>query len=191
MTVALVVSIASVVIALASLAVAGIGTVLSNRRSKESLRISQAALEDSRKVQSEALWWRAVEAVLNLIGLDPSRQSVSEPMLELRVAWTALADGLPEWAGLEKWLAIEHMRGAWLAREALELKQSAKSGGDVDQHFARLKPFIDWGTELSMQLRRFRDSGYDRRRVEDLLTSARVDLLAINKRNGWELPGKL
>src|SRR5665647_2898743 len=66
----------ALVVSALSLAVALVGTVLSNRRSSE-------ALAESRKAATVALWSGAQEAVQRLIGSDPASEPVGERLKAL------------------------------------------------------------------------------------------------------------
>ena len=93
-----------------TLAVAVVGTVLSNRRSSE-------ALAESRKAATAALWSGIQEAVQRLIGFDPASEPVGDRLANLRIAMIALVDELDDWAGLDEWLEAERVLGATLGRQ--------------------------------------------------------------------------
>jgi heme exporter protein D len=174
-------------ISVLSLAVAVIGTVLSNRRAKESRDIAREALQDSRQTRADALWSSAVEAVNRVYGVDPMRQDVQQPLQNLRVAWIALVDGLPDWTGLDEWLAAEHSHGAAIGRQVLA-RATLKPPRDEAEHMALLKPHLDWGIGLSGNLRHLRSTGHDGEALAKLRDNARANAIAIYERNGWDLP---
>ena len=172
-------------VAILALVVAIVGTSLSNKRAKESRDIAREALDDVQTARTEALWSSAVEAVMRVIGLDPTAEPVQEPLRNLRVHLVALVDGLPEWDGLGAWVAAESARGAVIARELLE---HARPGATTDERFARLEPYLTWGINLSQNLRALRNTGHDAQVLADLRDSAHRDVVTIHKRNGWALP---
>ena len=63
--------IVAVVISLISLAVAGLGTALANKRAKE-------AIAESRKAAASALWSGVQEAIQRMIGFDPASEPIGE-----------------------------------------------------------------------------------------------------------------
>ena len=170
-----------------ALLVALAGTVLSNKRAKESRTIAREALEDSRQMRTDAVWSAAVEAVNRVYGVNPLRQDVQLPFQNLRVAWIALVDGLPNWSGLDGWLAAEHSHGAAIAREIL-VRATAKPPTSEDEHMVLLQPHLDWGIALSGNLRHLRANGYDAEALLTLRDNARKNLEAIYERNRWDLP---
>ena len=137
-----------------SLVVAAIGTVLSNRRSRE-------ALTESRKAATAALWSDAEEAVQRLIGFDPASEPIGDRLANLRIAMIALVDELDDWAGLDQWLEAERALGATLGRQVME---QAKPGDTVNQRLKVLDPLQTWAQAVASNLRRFRQPGLRRRR---------------------------
>lgn len=172
-------------VAILALVVAIVGTSLSNKRAKESRDIAREALDDVQAARTEALWSSAVEAVMRVIGLDPTAEPVQEPLRNLRVHLVALVDGLPEWDGLGAWVAAESARGAVIARELLE---HARPGATTDERFARLEPYLTWGINLSQNLRDLRRKGHYPDAIAQLRVIAQRDVEAIHVRNGWDLP---
>lgn len=168
----------AIVVSVLSLAVAGVGTVLANRRANE-------ALAESRKAAASALWSGAQEAVQRMIGFDPTSEPVGERLANLRIAMIELVDELPDWAGLDKWLEAERALGAVLGRQVME---RAKPGDTVDERLLALDPHQRWAQVLGSNLRRFRAVGYDPVAAAKLREHAENQLKEISQANGWPLP---
>jgi hypothetical protein len=172
------VDVAALVISIIAALIAGIGTVLANRRSKE-------ALQESRKAVTTALWSALQEAVQRLVGFDPSIEPVGERLANLRIAGIELADEYADWEGLDTWLEAERVLGATLARQVMD---AAKPGDSVDQRLNSLDPFISWAQALSQNLRLFRRTGHDKVALSKLQENATNLTRNIHERHGWELP---
>jgi hypothetical protein len=168
----------AIVVSVLSLAVAGVGTVLANRRSKE-------ALAESRKAAGSALWSGVQEAVQRMIGFDPTSEPIGERLANLRIATIALVDELSDWAGLDKWLEAERALGAVLGRQVID---QAKPGDTVDERLKALDPYQLWAQVLASNLRRFRAVGYDAVAAAKLREHAKNQLKTISQANGWPLP---
>lgn len=161
-----------------SLLVAGVGTVLSNRRSSE-------ALEESRKAAATALWSAVQEAIQRLIGFDPTAEPIGDRLANLRISMIALVDELDGWTGLDAWLEAERVLGATLGRQVMD---AAKPGDSIDQRLANLDPLMRWAKVLSDNLRLFRSKGYDAEVVAKLRANAQGLVKSIHEKHGWELP---
>jgi hypothetical protein len=161
-----------------SLVVAVVGTVLSNRRSSE-------ALAESRKAATVALWSGAQEAVQRLIGFDPASEPVGDRLANFRIAMIALVDELKYWKGLDLWLEAERALGTILARQVME---KAKPGDTVDERLAALDPYQRWAQVLGMNLRMFRNHGYDEGVASKLQEHAAGEMKRVCEANGWALP---
>lgn len=174
-------------ISILSLVVAVVGTVLSNRRAKESRDLARDALDDSRQTRADGLWSSAVEAVNRVYGIDPLRQEIQMPLQNMRVSFTALVDGLPEWTLLDEWLAAEQALGAALGRRVLA-RAAASPPRNEDEHMSLLHPMLDWAMALSSNLRHSRNSGHDASALAKLRDEAKKNVVAIYTQNGWDLP---
>ena len=161
-----------------SLAVAAVGTVLSNKRSSE-------ALAESRKAAAAALWFGIQEAAQRFIGFDPASEPIGERLANLRIAMIALVDELDDWAGLDQWLEAERALGATLGRQVMEL---SKPGDSVDQRLKLLDPYQRWAQVLGSNLRRFRGEGYDADAATKLRDHAADQLRRVCHAHGWPLP---
>ncbi|MGB7447583.1 MAG: hypothetical protein WA892_00485 [Ornithinimicrobium sp.] len=170
----------ALVVSVLSLAVAGVGSWLANRRASE-------AIAESRKAAESALWSGIQEAVQRLIGFDPSMEPIGERLQNLRIAGIALVDEMPEWAGLDKWLEAERALGAVLGRQVMEL---ARPTDTVDQRLKNLDPYLVWAQVLGGNLRRFRAVGYDAAAAAELRASAESRAEQIYVKHGWERPPK-
>ena len=138
--------IAAFVISVIAVLIAGLGTLLANRRSKE-------ALQESRKAVTTALWSALQEAVQRLLGFDPSTEPIGERLANLRIASIDLADEYTDWEGLDTWLEAERVLGATLGRQVMA---AAKPGDSVDQRLRNLDPLMSWTQAFSQNLRLFR-----------------------------------
>jgi hypothetical protein len=163
-----------------SLAVAGVGTVLANRRANE-------AIAESRKAAASALWSGIQEAVQGLIGFDPTTEPVGERLQNFRIASIALVDELPDWAGLDTWHEAERSLGAVLGRQVME---QAKPDDSVDQRLAALDPYMTWAQVLGSNLRRFRASGFDPDAASKLRDHSIEQAKQIYTKHGWDQPLK-
>ncbi len=161
-----------------SLAVAAVGTVLSNKRSSE-------ALAESRKAATAALWSGIQEAVQRLIGFDPASEPIGERLVNLRIAMIALVDELDDWAGLDQWLEAERALGVTLGRQVME---QFKPGDSADQRLKVLDPFQQWAQLLGSNIRRFRSEGYDADAAAKLRDHAADQLSRVCQAHGWPLP---
>jgi hypothetical protein len=168
----------AIVVSVLSLAVAGVGTTLANRRANE-------AIAESRKASASALWSGVQEAVQRVVGFDPASEPVGERLANLRIAMIALVDELPDWAGLDAWLESERALGAVLARQVME---RARPGDSVDERLLALDPYQRWAQVLGGNLRRFRAVGYDAVAAAKLRHHAEDQLKEISQANGWPLP---
>lgn len=168
----------ALVVSVLSLAIAGAGTVLANRRANE-------AIAESRKAAASALWSGIQEAVQRMIGFDPTMEPVGERLQNLRIASIALVDALADWSGLDKWLEAERALGAVLGRQVME---QAKPGDTVDQRLKALDPYMVWAQVLGGNLRRFRAVGYDANAAAQLRVSAESRAKQIYEAHGWEMP---
>lgn len=178
-------AVAAFVLSIISVLVAVVGTVLSNRRANESQRVAEEALDDTRQARLDAVWSAAIEAVGRIYGLDPTRNDMQKPLQDLRVAETALADVLPTWHGVDRWLAAEHARGSSIARHVLE---NARPGVTIDEHMTVLQPFMDWGMEFSQNLRHVRTIGPAPVEIADLTKHAVAEAVKVHQLNGWPIP---
>jgi len=172
------VDIAALVISIIAAVIAGIGTVLANRRSKEALR-------ESRKAVTTALWSALQEAIQRLVAFDPTREPVGERLANLRIAMIDLADEYTDWEGLDTWLEAERALGATIAREVMEAAQPSDS---VEQRLKNLDLLMTWTQALSQNVRRFRSTGYDKDALAKLASHATDLTRQIHERHGWELP---
>lgn len=170
----------ALVVSVLSLAVAGVGTLLANRRANE-------AIAEARKAAASALWSGIQEAVQRMIGFDPTMGPVGERLQNLRIASIALVDELPDWSGLDKWLEAERALGAVLGRQVIE---QAKPSDTVDQRLKALDPYQVWAQVLGSNLRRFRAVGYDADAAAQLRPGAEARAKQIYEAHGWELPPK-
>lgn len=161
-----------------SLAVAVIGTVLSNKRSGE-------ALSESRKAAASALWSGVQQAVQRFIGFDPTMEPIGDRLANFRIATIALVDELDGWQGLDTWLEAERNLGAVLGRQVME---AAKPGDSVEERLANLDPYQRWAQVLSQNLRRFRAVGFDADAALKLRASAESQAKTIYEKHGWALP---
>ena len=168
----------AIAISLISLAVAGVGTALANKRAKE-------AIAESRKAAASALWSGVQEAIQRMIGFDPASEPIGERLANLRIAMIALVDEMPDWVGLDKWLEAERALGAVLGREVLE---RAKRGNTVDERLQILDPYQLWAQALGSNLRHFRAAGYDALAAAKLRALAESHMKQISERNGWPPP---
>ncbi|KIP95846.1 hypothetical protein RU09_00335 [Microbacterium sp. MEJ108Y] len=170
--------IAAFVISVIAVLIAGLGTALANKRSKE-------ALQESRKAVTTALWSALQEAVQRLVAFDPTTEPVGERLANLRIAGIELADEYTDWEGLDTWLEAERVLGATLARQVMA---AAKPGDSVDQRLDNLDPFMSWAQALSQNLRLFRRTGYDKAALSKLRENATGLTKDVHKKHGWELP---
>lgn len=170
--------IAALIISILAAGIAGVGTYLSNRRSKE-------ALSESRKAVTTALWSALQEAVQRLLGFDPSAEPIGDRLANLRIAMIDLADEYSEWEGFDAWLEAERVLGATLGRQVMG---SAELGDSVEQRLKKLDPLFSWAQALSQNLRRFRSIGYDKTALDGLQAYATGLTTEIHKQHGWELP---
>ena len=170
--------IAAFVISVIAVLIAGLGTLLANRRSKE-------ALQESRKAVTTALWSALQEAVQRLLGFDPSTEPIGERLANLRIASIDLADEYTDWEGLDTWLEAERVLGATLGRQVMA---AAKPGDSVDQRLRNLDPLMSWTQAFSQNLRLFRSKGYDKDALSKLQSNATDLTKTIHGRHGWELP---
>lgn len=161
-----------------SLLVAVLGTVLSNRRSRE-------ALAESRKAAAAALWSGVQEAVQRLIGFDPASEPIGDRLANLRIAMIALVDELDDWDGLDKWLEAERALGAILGHQVMA---QSNPGDTVDQRLRVLDPLLVWAQILGSNLRLFRRKGYDADAAAKLRDHADNRLKQICEAHGWPLP---
>ncbi|MCR2792778.1 hypothetical protein NQ156_06840 [Microbacterium sp. zg.Y625] len=170
--------IAALIISGLAAVIAGLGTLLSNKRSKE-------ALQQSRKAVTTSLWSAAQEAVQRLIGFDPTMEPVGERLANLRIATIDLADEYTDWDGLDVWLEAERVLGATLGRQVMD---AAEPGDTVEQRLERLDPLMTWALALSQNLRLFRAKGYDGPALLKLRAHAEELVKDIHERHGWQLP---
>jgi hypothetical protein len=159
----------ALVISVFSLAVSGVGTVLTNRRTNE-------AIAESRKATAAALWSAAQEAVQRLIGFDPAAEPIGDRLANLRIAM----------AGLDTWLEAERsLGGVVIGRQVIE---NAAPTDTVEQRLATLDPLMVWAHVLSSNLRRFRSSAFDAETAVKLRVNAEAHVKAIYEERGWEQP---
>lgn len=170
--------IAAFVISVIAAVIAGVGTLLANRRSKEALR-------ESRKAVTTALWSVLQEAIQRLVAFDPTTEPVGERLANLRIAMIDLADEYTDWKGLDTWLEAERALGATLARQVME---AAQPGDSVDQRLQNLDPLMTWTQALSQNVRRFRATGYDATALAKLELHARGLIKTVHEHHGWDLP---
>lgn len=168
-------------ISVLSLMVAGVGTVLANRRSKE-------AIEESRKAAASAMWLGVQEAVQRMIGFDPASEPVGDRLANLRIAMISLVDHLPGWAGLDEWLEAERALGATLGRQVMAHAQPRDS---IDRRFEILEPYQRWAQVLGSNLRRFRVTGHDASALVVLREYADSQTRQVCQAQGWPVPTKL
>lgn len=167
----------SLVVAVGSLCVAGVGTYLSHRRATQ-------ALEESKKAAAGAFWADAQAAVQRFIGFDPVREPIEDRLVQLRTAQIALVDEL-EWPGLDAWLEVERALGAALGYQVMA---QGKDDDTVDNRLAQLEPLILWAQVLSQNLRHFRKVGPSRDDAIKLHDNAVAHLRQAHERNGREMP---
>lgn len=170
--------IAALVISGLAAIIAGLGTILANRRANEALR-------ESRKAVTTALWSAVQEAVQRLVGFDPTTEPVGERLANLRITMIDLSDEYTDWDGLDEWLEAERVLGATLGRQVMD---AAKPGDTVEQRLENLEPLMNWAQALSQNLRRFRATGYDKRALPKLQSQAEELTKRIHERHGWKLP---
>lgn len=170
--------IAALIISGLAAVIAGIGTILANRRSSEALR-------ESRKAVTTALWSAVQESVQRLVGFDPSAEPVGERLANLRITMIDLADEYTAWDGLDRWLEAERLLGATLGRQVLE---SAGRDDSVDERLDKLAPLSAWAEALSQNLRLFRSKGYDGDALAKLRTHAESLVRQTHERHGWQMP---
>ncbi|CAI9400377.1 hypothetical protein [Aestuariimicrobium sp. T2.26MG-19.2B] len=170
--------IAAIVISVLSLLVAGIGTYLSDKRSRE-------AKAEAQKATASGHWSALQEAVQRLLGFDPLREPLGDRMTNLRIAMIELADDLADWEGLSQWLEAERLLGATNARLVME---TAKPDDDIDQYLERLRPLKTWATVLSQNLRKLRSIGHDEATLAKLREIAETRVKNIHEQNGWGPP---
>jgi hypothetical protein len=170
--------VSALVVSIVAALIAGAGTVLANRRSKEALR-------ESRKAVTATLWSALQDAIQRLVGFDPTLEPVGERLANLRIAAIALADEHTDWEGLDTWLDAERALGASIALEVMETAQPSDS---VDQRVKKLELMMTWTQGFSQNVRFLRKKGYDRQALSKLRTHASELANEIHKRNGWELP---
>lgn len=170
--------IAALVISGLAAVIAGLGTILANRRANDALR-------ESRKAVTTALWSALQEAVQRFLGFDPSREPVGERLANLRIAMIDLADEYTDWEGLDGWLEAERVLGATFGRQVMA---AAKPGDSVEQRLKILDPLMTWAQALSQNLRLFRSKGYDREALGKLRSHATDLTRNIAEQHGWDLP---
>lgn len=170
--------IAALIISGLAAIIAGLGTIMANRRASEALR-------ESRKAVTTALWSAAQEAVQRLLGFDPTTEPIGERLANLRITMIDLADEYTDWEGLDKWLDAERVLGATLGRQVLN---AAKPGDSVEQRLENLDPLMVWAHALSQNLRRFRATGYDKQALSKLQSHAEDFTKRTHERHGWQLP---
>ncbi|MDQ1677807.1 MAG: hypothetical protein QOC93_2951 [Actinomycetota bacterium] len=168
----------AIVVSVLSLAVAGVGTVLANRRANE-------ALDESRKAAASALWSGVQEAVQRMIGFDPASEPIGERLANLRIAMIALVDELDGWAGLDTWLDAERVLGATLGLQVMETR---RPGDTVDTRLDVLDPLHRWAHALGDNLHQFRAHGYDPVAAAKLRDHATSELRRVSEAHGWPLP---
>lgn len=168
-----------------ALAVSIVGTALADRRSKASERLAIEARDDARAARTDALWSAYIESIHGVMSLDPTAEPVGDAWQRLRVTATALADGLPDWEGLDRWLAAEHTLGVTFGRQVVEL---AQPGDLADERLAQMKPSIDWAMALLNNARLFHSKGQDQAAMRSLTAHAQDVARQVHERNGWELP---
>ncbi|TFB54222.1 hypothetical protein [Cryobacterium sp. Sr3] len=170
--------IAALVISGLAAIIAGLGTVIANRRANEALR-------ESRQAVTTALWSAVQEAVQRLVGFDPITEPVGERLANLRIAMIDLADEYTDWDGLDEWLEAERVLGATLGRQVMV---TAKPGDSVEQRLENLDPLMNWAHALSQNLRHFRATGYDKQALPKLQSHAGDLTKRTHERHGWQLP---
>lgn len=165
----------ALVLSALSLLVAVAGTYLSNKRSAEALELSRRSVIDAR-------WSGLQEAVQRLIGFDPVAEPIGERLANLRIAAIALVDELPEWGGLDEWLAAERTLGVAFGRQVME-----EPGESVEERVQKLGPLMEWAQVLSQNLRLLR-KGRNDAAVRDLTAHAKKMVIDLHEKNGWDLP---
>ena len=170
--------IAALVISGFAAILAGVGTILANRRASEALR-------ESRKAVTTADWSAVQESVQRLIGFDPAHEPVGERLANLRITMINLADEYTDWDGLDRWLEAERILGATFARQVMAAK---KPGDSVDQRLKNLDPMMGWAQALSQNLRHFRAIGYDKVALVKLQSNAEDLVKQLQARHGWQQP---
>ena len=168
----------ALIVSVTSVALAGLGTWLANKRATE-------ALEEARRAAASALWSDLQDAVQRFIGFDPTMEPIGERLADLRIAGIALVDEMPSWAGLDKWLEAERALGAVLGGQVME---QAQPGDSVELRLANLHPYQRWAQVLSSNLRHFRANGYDADAANKLQQSAEQQAKAVYNEHGWALP---
>lgn len=138
----------------------------------------------ARQNATQRLWSDAIEAVLR-IPIHPADESLRDKLATLRVRFTALADGLSKWKGLDRWLAVEHGLGAALGRH---VQESALPNMTEEQYVATLTPYMNWSMRLSQNLRHMRNTGYSPKEIEQLRIGAIEGVRTVYERNGWGEP---
>ncbi|MBP3977011.1 hypothetical protein KAF39_05075 [Microbacterium sp. BLY] len=168
----------ALIVAGLSLCVSFVGTILSNRRSKDALALAQRAAIDAR-------WSALQEAVQRLIGFDPTADPIEERLINLRIAMVALVDELPDWDGLDTWLDAERALGATFGRQVMT---AARPGDDVEQRVRNLEPLMTWAQALSSNLRFLRSKGYVPKTLQQLTDHVTALIREVHEKNGWDLP---
>jgi hypothetical protein len=173
------VEIAALAVSLAALGLSGLAIWLADKRTQE-------ARQDLREAAAQALWSDAIVAV-NRVMVDPLTNSLTEPLQDLRITFTALADGYRDRPGLGQWLATEHVLGSQLGQLVLA-GGPASPTAPVNVHFDRVKPFLDWGAALSSNLRHLRNLGCTPEAVREVHGIAWSTLVKVNKKAGMPPP---
>lgn len=172
-------------IAGAGVLIAAVGTWLANRRAKASEGIARQALDGAKRANEHVVWSNAIEAAQRIVGLDPITEVARDPLVNLRVASSALVDELDEWTGMDRWLAVEHVLGSALGREVMERHRPEH---DLDQRLVVLEPFHKWAAFLSQNLRLLRKTGYDAAQMQEMEAAHLAALRDVYARNGWGEP---
>jgi hypothetical protein len=170
--------IAAFVISGLAAVIAGVGTLLANRRANDALR-------ESRKAVTTTLWSALQEAIQRLVGFDPSKEPVGERLANLRIAMIDLADEYTDWKGLDGWLEAERVLGATFGRQVMH---AAKPDDSVEQRLQNLEPLMTWAEALSQNVRLFRSAGYDEEALVKLRLHATELTRNLHARHGWDLP---
>ncbi|RWZ68075.1 hypothetical protein ELQ92_02150 [Labedella populi] len=94
----------------------------------------------------------------------------------------AYVDELPEWGGLDEWLAAEQILGVAFGQQVME-----ELGESVEERVQKLGPLVEWAQVLSQNLRLLR-KGRNDAAVRDLAAHAEKLVIELPEKNGWDLP---
>lgn len=168
-----------------------------NRIALGSNAIAEQAAQDARDAPTSVAWDEYVVALAALQTFDPaSSDDEAGPLLKaLRTRATLLVDRVA-WEHFAKWLAVEHLAGVPLMREASERgeRERARLGRPLtaDEVLEIDKPFHLWVAAHTTNVRFCRKTGPAKTPFQRLTKEAWASIEATAKRNGWPVPtGKI